>query len=118
MLLFRSRKVDPGARVESYQIYFAADAAQQLNDFAGVGGLVIYATEQHVLEGNTLAIAQGEITRRLHEYRQVPFPVDGHDALADFVVRRIERNRQLRADRLTTEIRNARDNSGCRNRHT
>src|SRR5262245_15119687 len=80
-------------------------------------GLVIYASEENVFEGNTFAIAEGKLTRRLHEQLQVPFLVNRHNPSANGVVGRIEGNGQLGPYRLVPELNDPRNDAGRRDGH-
>src|SRR5215469_9932531 len=67
--LIRAGEIDAETRIEGYQIHFAADTANQFDDFTRVGGLVIHPAEENVFEGDALSIAQRKLTRGLHKDR-------------------------------------------------
>src|SRR5262249_47276548 len=110
--LLGGRKINSGTGIESYQVHFAADAADQLNHLPGMARLVVYATKQDGFKGDTFAVAQWKLPRGLHQNGQIPFSVDGHDSCADLVVGSVEGNGQLGTDRFVAEINNAGHNTG------
>ncbi len=113
----RSRKLNPQPRIQRNQIHLAAQPAQQLGHFPRVLGIVVHAAEQHVLERDPLPRTQRKIPRRRHQHLDIPLLVQRHKPRPQRVIRRIQRNRQLRADRFPAKVTDARHNPRCRNSH-
>src|SRR3954465_8780811 len=78
------------------QIDFRACAAQKLSQFMGLRCRVVDSAQQHILESKLFVAAKRKLARGLQKRLDIPFAVDGHYLLADHVVRRVQRDRQLR----------------------
>ncbi len=100
-----------GTGIECDQVYLGTDPSQQLDYLTRILAAVVHALDQDVLEGQPLARAQRELARGGHQSLKRPFARDGHDLDALLLVRRIQRNRQLRAHRLLPEIVNRRNDA-------
>ena len=108
------------AGVEGNQVHLAGNVFDPLSDLAGMFRSVIYSFKQDVFEGQTLArtaCGAHELASRIEQCFNVPLASDGHDALADFVVWRVQRYGELRADRFVSKVKNARHDAGSRDRH-
>ena len=116
-LLCRRTELDARPGIERDEIYFAADTAQQFNHFSGVSSGIIHVAEQNVFKRDAFTVAEREVARGLHQHFQVPLFVDRHNAAADLVIGRVERNGQLGTHRLGAKVVDARNNSGSRDRH-
>ena len=79
---------------------------------------VVHSLQKNVLEREPFPRSQGKRPRRVHDILQIPFPIQRHHLAAQPIIRRIQRNRQLRTHRLPSEIMDARHNARRRNRHT
>ncbi len=113
----RRREVDPRPRIQRNQVHLAAQSAQQFRHFPRMNWFIVHATKQDIFKCDPLARAQRIRLRRRNQQLQIPFFVQRHDARAQLVIRRIQRNRQLRTDRFFSEVMDARHNPRRRNGH-
>src|SRR5579883_2490187 len=100
-------KGDARTGIERYQVHLGPDPPNSFRYLARLRHRIVHTVEQHIFERQPFTQPQGEGPRRLQQHPQVPLPVDGHDARAQFVVGRVQRNRQLRPDRFLPEIEDA-----------
>ncbi len=80
-------------------------------------GLIVHATEQHILKGHSLSGAQRHLSHRFDHLRDAPFPRHGHDSFAHPIVRRIQGDCEFRSHRLCGEPQNTGHNSRRRYCH-
>src|SRR5271157_5103398 len=66
-LLRRRRERNLRPAIQRDQVNFGAQTADELNHFARVLHVVVQATQQDVLKGEPLAIAQWELPKRSHK---------------------------------------------------
>jgi hypothetical protein len=94
-----------GAGVPDDEVDVGGEAGgfDQGDDFVGVGGLVVDAAEQDVLESDFFAGAEGDGADGVEDGSGVPFAGDGHDGFADLVVRGVEGDGETRAFGLLCE---------------
>lgn len=105
-------KGDAGPGIEGNQVYFAANAAQQFDHLAGVLRLVIHVAQQHIFKGDALTVAEREVTRRLREHFQVPFPVQRHYLITQLVIGSIQGDRQLGPHWFRAKVMDSRNDPG------
>src|SRR6266478_3536989 len=79
-----------GAGVPDDEVDLAAHVPDQGDEFVGVLERVVDAAEENVLEGDPLAVAQGDGREGVEERGDVPLARDGHDGLANLVVGSVE----------------------------
>src|SRR5580692_3822346 len=79
-----------GAGVPDDEVDLAPHVPDQGDEFVGVVERVVDAAEENVLEGDPLAVAERDGREGFEEGGYVPFARDGHDGLADLIVRGIE----------------------------
>ena len=103
---------NPGAGIQRNQIHFGPHAANQFDEFAGALWRIIHPIEKDIFEGQFFPVSQGEVPRRSNQLFQIPFAIDRHQAAAHFVIRGVQRNRQLGPHGFGAEIVDARHNSG------
>ncbi len=90
---------------------------EKRNNLVSVFQPVIHAAQQDIFEGHPLLRAQRHLTHCIQHSTDIPLAGHRHDPLADFVVRRVQRNRQLRPYLLRTESQYPRNNARSRDRH-
>ncbi len=106
-----------GPEFQTMRLILQRDAVDQGDEFVGVLERVVDAAEQDVLEGDPLAVAQGDGRERVEEGGDVPFARDGHDGFADLVVGGVEADGELGADGLFGEVEDAGEDAGGADGH-
>ena len=90
--------------------------ASRLHHASRIGVTVVYALQQHVLEGELLPRPQRIGPARLHQVLQVIFARDGHQLAARLLGGSVERNGQLGPHRRPAQLRDPRHDPRRRNR--
>ena len=83
-----------------------------------MGERVVDAAEEDVLEGDPLAVAEGDGAQSFEERGDVPFAGDGHDGFANCVVGGIEADSELGADGLFGEVEDTGEDAGGADGHS
>src|SRR5271166_6287279 len=101
-----------GAGIEGDEVDLGAESADEVDEIAGVGRVVVEAAEEDVLEGETLAVAEREVAQGGEKLLDGPLASDGHDFGAKSFVGSVEGDGELGADVFGAEVGDARDDAG------
>jgi len=98
-------------RVERDQVHLGFDPRQQFHEASGIVWRVVDAGEQHVLERDPVPVLERKAAAGVDDAVQRIFPI-GRDELGPlFVGRRVQRNGQVRHQRLACELLEAGDDA-------
>src|SRR5438094_208640 len=94
---------NPRGRVQRDQIYLGFHAREELRQLPGGVHRVVHAGQQHVLEGDAAAALERETFARGDDIGDAELRIDRYQLAPNDVARRVERDRQVRHDRLARQ---------------
>ena len=115
--LSRSFKINSRPRIQCNQIHLRPQAAQQLDHLAACSRESLTSPSSTYSNVIRSRLRSGNSRAAASNLSRFHFLFKRHDALAQFIIRCVQRNRQLGPDRLPPEIMNTRHNPRRRNRH-
>src|SRR4030095_15248166 len=116
--LFARLFVGKGTRIPGNQVHFyATEIGHEARNAARVLRLVVHAAEQNIFKCDVLARASWEVSTSRQQFAKRIFLVDGHQHVALFIVRCIQRNRKFRPYWLLCQPFDSRHDATGRKRH-
>ena len=91
---------NPGGLVERQQVHLPLDAVQQPHQAPRVLRRVVHVLQHHVFERDAIAALEREAAAGVEQLLQPVLAVDRHQQVALILGRRVQRDRQVRHERL------------------
>ena len=95
-------KLNPRSRIPDDQVHFAGQirAAKQRGYLVGILRPIVYPAQQNILKGHPFLRAKRHLPHRVEHVADLPFTRYRHNLLPNLIVRRVQRDCQLRTNLL------------------